>query len=148
MSRVAVVYTTFPDEETAEAAVRELLERRLVACGNVFGVRSLYHWKGAVEDVREAAVLLKVPAAGLTRLFAAVKALHPYDVPCIEEWDVDRVHAPYASWVKAETRAARPRAAKGSAARRAGAAPKRASAASSQGRGSKGRGSRSRTRAT
>lgn len=141
MSKVAVVYTTMPDEEQAVALVRQLLERRLVACGNLFPIRSLYHWQASVDDAREVAVFLKAPAKGLAPLFAAVRELHPYEVPCIEEWDVDTVHAPYEAWVVKEARGAR-----APPARKGGARPTRASRASAKRPGSKRRGSRSRTR--
>lgn len=142
VTRVAVVYTTLPDVETATVLVQALLERRLVACGNLLPMRSMFWWDGKVQGAEEVGVLLKVPAASLDAVFAAVRELHPYEVPCIEEWDVDRVHAPYEKWVLTEARGA-----KAPAARKAAASPKRASAASAKGRGSKGRASRSRKRA-
>lgn len=142
MAKVAVVYTTLPDLERASELVQTLLERRLVACGNMFELRSLFWWDGKVQGAEEVGVLLKCPAASLAAVFEAVRELHPYEVPCIEEWDADRVHGPYEKWVLTEARGA-----KAPAPRKAAARPKRASVASAKGRGSKAPASRSRKRA-
>ena len=57
---LVIVLTTLPSEDDAVALVRALLDRRLVACGTILpGARSVYRWEGAVEDAREAVVLLK-----------------------------------------------------------------------------------------
>ena len=50
MERPLLVYTTFPDEETALRVGRALVAEKLAACVNVLpGMRSVYSWKGAVE---------------------------------------------------------------------------------------------------
>ena len=50
-----VVLTTIANEEEAVALIRELLDRRLIACGTVQpGARSLYRWEGKVADEKEA----------------------------------------------------------------------------------------------
>ncbi len=80
--------STFPDEETARNIVRQLVEAKLVACGNILPqVESIYRWQGKVESSREALVLFKL-SSGKYRLFEEkLRELHPYDVPeilCVE----------------------------------------------------------------
>ena len=42
------------------------------------------------------------------RLIARLKALHTYDVPCIEAIPIATGYAPYLDWVHTETAAAHP----------------------------------------
>ena len=44
-----VVYTTFPDCESAEKVIRALLEKRLIACANLREHKALYWWEGKIE---------------------------------------------------------------------------------------------------
>ncbi|MEM9749944.1 MAG: divalent-cation tolerance protein CutA, partial [Pseudomonadota bacterium] len=60
MSDVVLVYMTAPDEATAMGLARALVERRLAACANVIpGMRSVYRWKGEIEEDGELIVIAK-----------------------------------------------------------------------------------------
>ena len=55
-----LIYTTFPDEETALAIGEALVRDRLIACLNVLpGLRSVYRWQDGIERGREVVGLLK-----------------------------------------------------------------------------------------
>lgn len=101
----ASVFVTCPDEETAKRIARALLERRLVACANVFPVGSMYHWEGRIEEGREVAMLLKTRRANVDAVAAAVREIHPYTVPCVVGFPLEGGNADYFDWVDAETRA-------------------------------------------
>ena len=82
MTEMLLVFTTFADEEEAARVVRVLVEERLVACGNLLpGVRSLYRWKGAVEDAREVMALMKTRKQDWAALVSRLHELHPYETP-------------------------------------------------------------------
>ena len=80
-----LIFTTFEREEDAARAVRTLIEERLVACGNLLpGVRSLYRWKGSIEDAREVVVLMKTRKQDWSAMVSRLHELHPYETPeCI-----------------------------------------------------------------
>jgi periplasmic divalent cation tolerance protein len=80
-----LVFTTFPDDETGARIVRQLVEERLIACGNLLpGARSIYRWKGAVEEARETIGILKTRKQDWTALMSRLHELHPNEVPeCI-----------------------------------------------------------------
>jgi periplasmic divalent cation tolerance protein len=80
-----VVFTTFPDQDTARHIVRTLVEERLIACGNLLpNVESIYRWKGEVETNNEVFAVLKTGQARYAALADRLKELHPYEVPeCI-----------------------------------------------------------------
>ena len=60
MDRPLLVYTTFPDADTALSVGEGLVRERLIACINVLpGMRSVYAWKGGIERGQEAVAILK-----------------------------------------------------------------------------------------
>ncbi|HHI01088.1 MAG TPA: divalent cation tolerance protein CutA, partial [Thermococcus litoralis] len=46
MGEMILVYTTFPDWESAERITKELLERKLIACANLREHKAFYWWEG------------------------------------------------------------------------------------------------------
>jgi len=96
----ALIWCPFADEEAAEAAARQLLDERLVACANILPpMRSIYAWQGGVREDREVGVLFKTDAALLERATARLAALHPYDAPAVLGWKADAAAAATAEWL-------------------------------------------------
>jgi periplasmic divalent cation tolerance protein len=99
-----VVLTTVSNDEEAVALVRELLDRRLIACGTLLpGARSLYRWQGKLADEREVLVMLKTRSARLQQLQSAFTELHPYKVPELLALSVDTGLEKYLEWINGET---------------------------------------------
>jgi periplasmic divalent cation tolerance protein len=99
-----VVLTTVASDDEAVALVRELLDRRLIACGTLFpGARSLYRWQGKVADEREVVILLKTRSARLDSLRIAFGELHPYKVPELLAIPVEGGLEKYLEWISGET---------------------------------------------
>ena len=99
---ISVVYCTAPPEESSRIA-RELLERRLVACVNLTPVRSLYRWEGHVCDEPEDLLIMKTTTGCIEELIAAIRAIHPYEVPEIIALPVTKGYQGYLDWVVGET---------------------------------------------
>lgn len=98
------VLTTVASTEEAEALVRALLDRRLVACGTLVpGARSLYRWEGRIADEQEVLVILKTRSARLELLQAAFAELHPYKVPELLALPVVAGAEKYLGWIAGET---------------------------------------------
>lgn len=101
-----LVLTTLPDGERGRALVRDLVERRLAACGTVIdGVTSIYRWEGEVAEAGEVQVILKTRRACWAELQRVVADLHPYDVPELLALPVELGLPAYLAWVGAETTA-------------------------------------------
>jgi periplasmic divalent cation tolerance protein len=99
-----VVLTTVASADEAVALIRTLLDRRLIACGNILpGVRSLYRWEGKVADEREVIVLLKTRGARIEALEMAFGELHPYKVPELLALPVAAGLHKYLEWIDDET---------------------------------------------
>lgn len=100
-----IVLTTAPDRDVAERIARALVERKLAACVNVLpGVRSVYRWKGAVEEADEVLLLAKTAEDRVEELSRALSELHPYDVPECVVLEAGRVEATYLAWLVESTR--------------------------------------------
>jgi periplasmic divalent cation tolerance protein len=99
-----VVLTNLPDREAALKLARALVERRLAACVNVLSdCTSVYRWKGAVEEAQEVPVMIKARGARYEELEAAIRRLHPYELPEIVAVPVVRGFSDYHDWVAEET---------------------------------------------
>ena len=99
-----VVMTTVASADEAVTLIKTLLERRLIACGQIVpGVRSLYRWNGKIADESEVIVYLKTRAARLDSLEVAFSELHPYKVPELLALPVTGGLAKYLNWINAET---------------------------------------------
>lgn len=102
MTEMLLVFTTFALEEDAVRVVRTLLEERLIACGNLLpGARSLYRWKGAIEDTREIVVLMKTRKQDWTALLSRLHELHPYETPECIALRVAAGAPQYMAWLEA-----------------------------------------------
>ena len=105
MSEVMLVYSLFPNAGEAHDACRLLLEEKLIACANRLPPAvSYFRWNGAVDTTEEHPVIFKTSVERADAVIARIAALHRYKVPAILAWPADRVHAPFASWVDAETK--------------------------------------------
>jgi periplasmic divalent cation tolerance protein len=82
VTEMLIVFSTFPDADTAARVVRVLVEERLIACGNLLpGVRSLYRWEGKVEDQSEVMALMKTRKQDWPALMSRLHEMHPYKTP-------------------------------------------------------------------
>ena len=104
MESARIVLTTAPDRPTGERIARALVERSLAACVNLVpGLRSIYRWKGAIEEADEVLLVVKTTAARAAELERALAELHPYEVPELVAIEPARVEAKYLAWLVAET---------------------------------------------
>lgn len=102
-ARAIEVYVTFPSASDALRAVGTVVREKLAACGNVWGVRSTYRWRGKVVQRTEAAALLKTTERRYASLVRRVRALHRDEIPCIIAWPVSKGHPPYLRWIQEST---------------------------------------------
>ncbi len=95
-----VVFITAPDQETAAGIARALVGESLAACVNILpGVRSIYSWKGKIEDEAEVLMMAKTRRPLFERLSARVKELHPYETPEIIALPLTAGSREYLDWL-------------------------------------------------
>ena len=99
-----IVITNAPSQEVALEIARALIERKLAACVNVLAeCTSVYRWQGKLETAREVPLLIKTRAAIYDEVEAAIRSLHPYELPEIVAVPVERGLPGYLEWVNSET---------------------------------------------
>lgn len=104
MTDALFVYITAGDRDEALAVGRALVEARLAACANVMdGMRSVYWWRGAIEEADEAVVVVKTRKANMDALIAKVRAVHSYDCPCVVALPIVAGNPDYLDWIAVET---------------------------------------------
>jgi periplasmic divalent cation tolerance protein len=100
-----LVLTNLPDRAAAERLAGALIEQRVAACVNILApCKSVYRWKDAVQHDDEHPVLIKTSAERYAALEAAIRAVHPYELPEIIAVPVERGLPAYLAWVDAETK--------------------------------------------
>lgn len=97
------LYVTAPNEEEAKRIARELIEKRLVACVNIFPISSLYRWKGELQEDKEVAMILKTSEKRTQEVIKELRKIHPYELPCIVCLPISDGLPEFLRWVEEET---------------------------------------------
>lgn len=81
MTDKIVVLTTCASVEEAEKIARALVSKKMAACVNVLpSVRSIYRWKGEVEDAQETQLVIKSSRGLFDQVRAEIEKLHSYEL--------------------------------------------------------------------
>jgi len=98
---VVLVLSTVPDDPSAEAIARTLVEERLAACVNLLPpMISIFRWQGAVERGAERQIVMKTTRARLDALEQRLTELHTYELPEFIVLPIDRGTDAYLAWVR------------------------------------------------
>lgn len=101
---VLLVLTNLPDRDSAQRVAQVLIENRVAACVNILAeCSSVYRWQGKTETASEVPLLIKTTRAAYSRLEAALRAHHPYELPEIIAVPVTAGLPGYLQWVAQET---------------------------------------------
>jgi len=99
-----LVYVTAPDMAEAESLAHLAVERRLAACANILpGMRSLYWWRGKLEQAHEVVLVFKTTEALVPALTQALTSAHSYDCPCVVALPIVGGNPDFLHWIDAET---------------------------------------------
>ena len=98
--KARIVLTTCPDRQLAKKLLRNLLELKLVACGNILPeATSLYWWKGQLEESSEALLIMKTQADQIPTLEQKLHQIHGYEVPEFVVIEPEHVSEKYLEWI-------------------------------------------------
>jgi periplasmic divalent cation tolerance protein len=99
MASILVFMTTATKRE-AQEIVQTLLDKRLIACANIYGpVESHFRWRDKTEKASEFLVLMKSNHNLFTKLSKIIKRMHSYDVPEILAVPILEGFPPYLKWL-------------------------------------------------
>ena len=99
----SMVYVTVKEMSEASKIARHLVERRLIACANMFTIRSVYPWWGKVEEGDEVAMIMKTRSSLVDEVIKEVRKVHSYEVPCIVSYKMEKGLQGYLDWIESET---------------------------------------------
>lgn len=97
------VYMTAQDETEAKKISQVLVWEKLVACVNYFPIKSVYWWKGDLEEGKEIALVAKTRGELVEKVIERVKQLHSYEVPCVVSWLIEKGNPDYLDWIREST---------------------------------------------
>jgi len=101
MTGKQIVFCTAGSEEEARKIARHLVEGRLAACVNIVPhITSIYPWQGKIEEGREWLLLIKTSAEMFSRVQAAIRALHSYELPECIAVDIADGSLEYLQWME------------------------------------------------
>jgi periplasmic divalent cation tolerance protein len=99
-----LVITNAPDRAVAEKIARALVEQKLAACVNMLAAcSSVYRWQGKIETAEEIPLLIKTRAEIFPEVEAAIRQLHPYELPEIVGIPLAHGSSEYLAWINAAT---------------------------------------------
>ena len=103
MTDKIVVLTACDSEKHAAQLARHLVELRVAACVNILPkARSIYRWKGQIEDAAEWMLIIKSRRELLDKLRIAVGKIHTYEVPELLAVPVVDGSEEYLAWLDHE----------------------------------------------
>lgn len=104
MNEIYEVIVTAPEYDWMTQFIRQLVNDRLIASGNIIrDVFSIYRWQGEVVERPEVIGLLHTRLSLVERVIARIVAEHPYEVPGIRVAALKST-GEYAQWVMESTR--------------------------------------------
>ncbi len=95
----SMLYVTHSAEAEARQLCDQLIERKLIACSNIFPMSSAFWWKGGVARESEWVSIVKTTNEAWTIVRQVIEALHPYEVPCIIRLEAVANEA-YEDWIR------------------------------------------------
>jgi len=101
----SVLFITCPNFKSAKKITRHLLKEKLVACVDILPViKSEYWWKGKIESHPEVLMIVKTKSKLYKQIEKEVKKLHPYSVPEILAFEIDKGNNDYLNWISSVTK--------------------------------------------
>ncbi len=95
-----LILNTCPDFVTAKRLATQIVENNLAACVNILpNLTSIYHWQGKVETAQEHLLLIKAPCQQYASIEHFLAAHHPYDVPEIISFSIEKGLPEYLQWI-------------------------------------------------
>jgi len=98
------LYSTYPNADAALTAARLVVEKKLVACVNVYPpMKSVYMWEGKRDETAEVAAFFKTRRSLVNQAMNELWSVHPYSVPCFVVLPIEGGSADYLAWAREQT---------------------------------------------
>jgi len=98
-----MLYITCRDDKEADVIAQHLINKKLIACANIFPIKSIYRWKGEIAAEKEVVMIAKTTDRNHKEAEKEIKKIHSYDVPCIIRINAD-ANKEYLSWLEGKVK--------------------------------------------
>ena len=98
MNKIAMIYITCANGDEARKIANHLLKKRLIACANIFKIKSLYWWQCKITDDGENVLIVKTLEKNYEKIKSEAKKIHSYTIPCILKIEAEANKA-YYDWL-------------------------------------------------
>ena len=98
---MVLLYMACKDEKEAKKISIHLLKKRLIACANIFPIKSMYWWNCKVANENETAIIAKTSDKNFKKAANEAKRIHSYRIPCIMRISA-AANKEYEAWAKKE----------------------------------------------
>ena len=100
-----MIYTTCTSEDEATHITKILLDKNLIACGNIIPkILSIFNWDSNIYRQSECALLLKTIEENFDGISALIKENHSYEKPCILSFPIKDIDNDFGDWVQKITK--------------------------------------------
>ncbi len=98
MKEISLLYTTHPDQESADRIALQLIEDKLAACTHVYAIDSCYRYEDKIQRQSEYMLRVKTLAELEEDTLQMMEESHGYDIPMIQKSRV-QVNNSYYKWM-------------------------------------------------
>ena len=100
-----IIYSTINDINQAKKIANILVGEKIVACVNIIPkIESIYRWKNKIEEDTECVIVAKTTDKNVEKTILKIKENHPYDLPAIIAFKIDKAHNEFLKYIKDETK--------------------------------------------
>ena len=105
MTEAILIFTNFPDKESASTLAQKLIDEQLAACVNIMSTcTSIYRWQDVTESADETPVFIKTRQDHYKQVEELIKSMHPYELPEVIIVPITGGLPAYLQWIIEETR--------------------------------------------
>lgn len=102
MDNFVALYITAKERKEAEKIGDMLLKKRLAGCINMWPCSSSYRWKDKLKRDNEIILIAKTKESLAVKALDEIKAIHSYEVPCINVMRISEGNPHWLSWLESE----------------------------------------------
>jgi len=99
----SMVYSTAPNETEGRRIGRHVIAERLAACVNIFPIKSIYRWKGELEEEEEYVLIFKTKSELVSQVIQEIENECTYDLPCAVSYEMSGGGEKYLKWIEEST---------------------------------------------
>lgn len=99
----SMVYSTAPNEAEGQRIGRHVIGKRLAACVNIFPIKSIYWWKGKIEEDEEHVLIFKTRSKLVSQVIQEIENECTYDLPCAVSYEMSGGNEKYLKWIEEST---------------------------------------------